>query len=260
MVSGPLAPAGWRAYAPPADLLADRVVLVTGAGDGIGRAVALGCARHGARVVLLGRTVRKLEATYDAIERAGGPQPAIYPMNLEGAAPPDYATLAETLRREFGRLDALAHLAADAGEPMPLRYHDPRLWMRMLQVNLNAAFLLTQACLDLLLEAPRAAVLFTTDGAAARSEVYRGGYGVAKYALRGLVAAWARELDSHPGLSLALLQPGPTRTRLRAKLFPAEDHSHLALPEDWVPAYLYALGPQGPALGSEPWDLASAPG
>lgn len=245
----------WREYHPPADLLAGRVVLVTGAGDGMGRACALACASHGARVVLLGRTVRKLEATYDAIEVLRTAPAAIYPMNLEGAGLEDYQTLAQTLGQNYGRLDGLVHLAADGGEPMPLRYHDPALWIRALHTNLSAAFMLTQACLELLIDSKDSAVVFTTDAAESPLQVYRGAYGIAKHALRALALTWANELENCPGPRINVLQPGPTRTRLRLGRYPAADPSALPAPEHWMPAYLYALGPDGRALRGVYWDL-----
>ncbi|HHW76870.1 MAG TPA: SDR family NAD(P)-dependent oxidoreductase, partial [Xanthomonadaceae bacterium] len=137
-------------YQPVADLLKERVILVTGAGDGIGRAVARRLAVHGATVILLGRTIRKLEQIYDEIEQVGAPKPAIYPMNLEGASPKDYVDLARVLDTEFGRLDGLLHNAALFEGLTPLANYDIELWYRILQVNLNAPFLLTQALLGLL--------------------------------------------------------------------------------------------------------------
>ena len=137
-------------YQPTPDLLQDRVILVTGAGSGIGRAVARRLAGHGATVILLDRAIRMLEQVYDEIEQAGGPRPAIYPMNLEGATPKDYADLAQVLDTEFGRLDGLLHNAALFEGLTPIFNYDIELWYRILQVNLNAPFLLTQAALGLL--------------------------------------------------------------------------------------------------------------
>ena len=135
-----------KKYRPMPDLLESRVILVTGAGDGIGKTAAKSFAAHGATVVLLGRTVTKLEAVYDEIEGSGHPQPAIYPMNLEGAAPKDYQDLADTLEREFGRLDGLLHNATNLGSLTPLEHYDLELWAKVMQVNLHAPFLLTRAC------------------------------------------------------------------------------------------------------------------
>lgn len=172
-------------YRPAADLLAGRVILVTGAGDGLGKAAALALAEHGATVVLLGRKVRPLERVYDAIEQAGGPQPAIYPLNLEGAAPQDYAELATRLADTLGRLDGLLHNAALLGTLTPMRLYDPETWGRVMQVNVNAPFLLTRACLDLLMQSDDASVVFSADRVGRRGRAYWGAYGVAKFAVGG---------------------------------------------------------------------------
>ena len=124
-------------YEAPADLLRDRIVLVTGAGDGIGRAAALAYARHGATVILLGRTIAKLEKVYDEIEAAGGPQPAIFPLNLEGATLKDYHDMAETLDKEFGRLDGILHNAGLLGRITPFEQYNPELWDQVMQININ---------------------------------------------------------------------------------------------------------------------------
>lgn len=245
----------WRQYLPAPDLLAGRTVLITGAGNGIGRACAIGCARLGAEVILLGRTVRRLEATYDAIEQAGGRRPALYPLNLQGASPADYVVLAETLAADLGRLDGLVHCAADPGEPSPLRYLDPMAWTLRLHTSLTAPYLLTQACLPLLLASEDAAVLFTVNGAADGPQAYTGAWGVAQSAIIGLVRLLARELTSYDHIRIDAIVPGPTRTRLRARAFPAEDASTLAAPELWLPAYFYLLGPLGRRISGEVWRL-----
>ena len=103
-------------YQAPADLLKDRIIMVTGAGSGIGRAAAIAYAAHGATVILVGRTVSKLESVYDEIENAGYPKPAIVPMNFDGAAVKDYEELAMTLEDNFSKLDGLLHNAAILGD------------------------------------------------------------------------------------------------------------------------------------------------
>ena len=151
-------------YRPAGDLLKDRIVLVTGAGDGIGRAAALAYAAHGATVVLLGKTVPKLEAVYDEIESGGGAPPAIYPMHLEGATPHDYDELAKAMDTNFGRLDGILHNAASLPYLSRIKDYETEDWLKVMQVNLNAPFFLTQACLALLEKSDDASVLFTTTG------------------------------------------------------------------------------------------------
>ena len=232
-----------REYQCPKNAFQDRVILVTGAGDGIGRAAARAFAAHGATVVLLGRTLRKLEAVYDEIEAAGHPQPAIFPMNLEGAAVKDYEELAATLEREFGRLDGLLHNAALLGALTPLAQCEDEQWNAALQVNLNAPFLMTRACLPLLARAADASVLFTSDAVGRRGRAYWGPYGVAKAGIEGLMQILADELEANTPVRVNSIDPGAVRTRLRTLAYPAEDASALARPEDVLRPYLYLMGP-----------------
>lgn len=231
------------AYKPPADLLSNRIILITGAGDGIGRAVALACAAHGATVVLLGRTTGKLEAVYDEIEKAGYPQAAIYPMNLEGSTPKDYVDLAVTLDREFGRLDGLLHNAAILGGLAPVAHQDVDLWFKVMQVNLNAPFLLTRACLSLLLKSADASVIFTSDRVGRTGRAYWGAYGVSKFGVEGLSQILAQELETNTTVRVNSIDPGAVRTRLRTLAYPGENALANPPPETIVDAYLYLLGP-----------------
>jgi len=230
-------------YQPAADLLRDRVILVTGAGDGIGRAVARCCAAHGATVILLGRTVRKLEQVYDAIEQAGGPKPAIYPMNLEGATPKDYAELAEVLDTEFGRLDGLLHNAALFEGLTPIANYDLELWYRTLQVNLNAPFLLTHALLGLLNRSADASMVFTADQVSREGQAYWGAYAVAKGGAETLMKILAGELETNTAIRVNSLDPGRVRTALTLKAYPGRDPTQWAAPETVLDTYLYLLGP-----------------
>jgi NAD(P)-dependent dehydrogenase (short-subunit alcohol dehydrogenase family) len=238
-------------YAPAPDLFTGRVVLVTGAGSGIGRAVAAGLGRHGATVVLLGRTVRKLEAVYDAIVEAGGPEPAIVPMNLAGATPEDHEALTEQLETGVGRLDGVFHNAAVLGPLSGLERYDLATWAEVLQVNLNAPFLLTRAGLPLLRRAPDATILFAGADVGRRGRAYWGAYGVSKAALEGLMETLAAELETNTRIRVNSLDPGPVRTALRAAAFPAEDVNRLVVPEQIVTPYLYLLGPDAREIHGE---------
>ncbi len=230
-------------YSPRPDLLENRVILVTGAGDGIGAAAAKSFARHGATVVLLGRTVRKLEAVYDAIEQSGGPQPAIYPMNLEGASPKDYQDLGNTIEREFGRLDGLLHNAAILGTLTPLEMYDLELWAKVMQVNLNAPYLLTRACLPALKSAPDASVVFTSSSVGHRGRAYWGAYAISKAAAENMMQIFADELETNTSVRVNSIDPGAVRTRMRARAYPAEDPNIHPTPEEIMNTYLYLMGP-----------------
>jgi NAD(P)-dependent dehydrogenase (short-subunit alcohol dehydrogenase family) len=234
----------WLDYQPAADALDDRVILVTGAGDGIGRAAAIAFAGHGATVILLGRTVAKLEHVYDTICAAGRPEPAIYPMDLAGAGVDDYEDLASTVEREFGRLDGLLHNAALLGTLTPLGLYNPKLWYQVLQVNLNAPFLLTRACEALLRKSPDGSLVFTSCTVGRKGRAYWGAYGVSKFAVEGLMQTWAQELDNS-SVRCNSIDPGPVRTALRARAYPGEDPKRLPPPEAIMAPYLYLMGPAG---------------
>jgi NAD(P)-dependent dehydrogenase (short-subunit alcohol dehydrogenase family) len=230
-------------YQPAADLLKDRIILITGAGDGIGAAAAKRFAAHGATVVLLGRTVPKLEAVYDAITSAGHPQPAIYPMDLEGATYDDYEDLAATLEQEFGRLDGLLHNAAILGARMMVEQYDLKLWARVMHINLTAPFLLSRACLPLLRKSADGRVVFTSTGVAQQGHAYWGAYGVSKAGADNLMQIMADELEANTSIRVNSIDPGIVATRIRRLAFPAEDASKLPTADSIMPAYLYLLGP-----------------
>ncbi len=231
-----------KTYQPAADALKDRVILITGAGDGIGKTVALGCAKHGATVVLLGRQQKKLEAVYDAIVAAGGAQPAIVPMNLLTITPDDTVGLANTLQNEFGRLDGLLHNAAVLGERAPIEHYSPNVWLEVMQVNVNAAFLLTQSLMPLLKASSDASVIFTSSGVGRKGRAFWGAYAVSKFATEGMMQVLADEVAERSNIRVNCINPGGTRTKMRAAAFPAEDTSKLKGPEDILPSYLWLLG------------------
>lgn len=239
----PLQPEPIGEYAPPAGLLDGRVILITGAGEGIGRASARACAAHGATVVLLDKAVPQVESLYDEIEQAGGPQPAIYPMDLQGAVPHHYEELAATVSKQLGRLDGLVHNAAVLGTLGPLHHLDTEVWSRVMQVNLHAPFLLTHACLPLLEQAPDASIVFLSDRVGRRGRAYWGAYGVSKFGIEGLMQILADEWEHRPGLRVNSFDPGPVATGLRHQAYPAEDPAVRADPASIMPALLYLLGP-----------------
>lgn len=229
-------------YQAPADLLKDRVILVTGAGDGLGRAAALAYAAHGATVVLLGKTISKLEKVYDEIVAAGGPEPAIYPLHLEGASPHDYEEMAAKIEQSFGRLDGILHNAASIPWLSRIDDYDAEAWVKMVHVNLTAPFLITQACLPLLRKAEDAAILFTTDDVGQRGKAYWGAYAASKGGIERLMEVLAEELENS-SIRVNAVDPGPTRTKLRKRLYPALDLTDTPTPESRMPLYLWLMGP-----------------
>ncbi len=230
-------------YQPPKNLLAGRTILVTGAGGGIGRTLSLALADHGATIVLLGRTLSKLEIVYDDIEAAGGNQPAIYPLNLEGATEHDYSDLAETLDKEFGSLEGLLHSAAQLRLMSRVDDYDVQTWFQVMQANLNGPFMLTQACLPLLRKAEDASVVFTSDAVGRKAKAYWGAYAVSKFALEGLTQLLAEETRGSSNIRVNSFAPDPTRTNLRAHAYPAEDPQRVQPPEELIPFFLWMMGP-----------------
>ena len=220
------------------DLLDGQVILVTGATGGFGKAVSIALARHGATVILLARNLRLVEALYDEIEQAGGPTPAIYPMNLEGATEHDYAELASNLESQLGRLDGMIHCAAILGAPTVFAQSDVATWYQVHQVNLHAPYLLTRACLPLLTRAPRAALLFMTDD---KTGAYWDAYQVSKQGLVAMAGLMAREYEGS-NLHVNCFNPGKTRSSLQMRAYPAaDDNDQLPLPEDHADTFLYLM-------------------
>lgn len=243
-----------RRYQAPPDLLRDRVILVTGAGNGIGSCAAQTFAAHGASVILVGRTIGKLEAVYDAIETAGCPQPAIYPLSLEGASEPDYDQLATTVDAEFGRLDGLLHNAGELGPRTSIANYSLASWQKVMQVNVTGAFMLTKALLPLLKKSADASVVFTSSGVGRRGRAFWGAYAVSKFATEGLAQVLAQELDAVSSIRVNCINPGATRTRMRAAAYPAEDPATVVPPAEIMPAYLYLMGLDSRAVNGQSLD------
>ena len=225
--------------------LKERVILVTGAHGGLGAEAAKACSRAGATVVLLGRKVPKLGRVYDAI-KALGPEPALYPMDLAGADPADFEALADTIGRELGRLDGVLHCAADFAGLTPLENTLPEQFARQIQVNLNARWFLTQACLPLMRKSDDAAVVFVLDAPARVLRPYWGAYGLTQLAGEGLVRMLHAETDTTV-VRVSGLQPGPMRTPLRSRAFVDEAMLRVPGPEAYAAACVMLLSPEGAA-------------
>ncbi len=244
----------YKTYEAPAGLLTDRTILITGASDGIGKALALEAARLGARVILHGRSARKLEAVHDAIDAIDGAErPSIAVMDLLTAESVSYESLAQSLEDEFGRLDGLVHNAGILGDRFSIQQYDAVTWQRVMHVNLTAAFALTQVCLPLLLAAPDPSVIFTSSGVGREGRAYWGAYAVSKFAVEGLSQVLAAEhVDGK--LRANCVNPGATRTAMRLAAYPAENRDKLKTPEEVLAPYLFLLGPDGRGVTGESLD------
>ena len=243
-----------RKYVAPAGLLHGRAILVTGAGGGLGSALAQACASLGASTVLSGRNVKKLEAVYDAIVAAGGPRPSIAPLDLERADASHYGALADAVRNEYGRLDGLVHAAGALGELAPIEYYDPVTWLKVMHVNVNAAFIVTQALLPLLRLSQDASVVFTTSGVSVSGRAFWGAYAASKFAVEGLMQVLADELDTTTHIRVNSVNPGRMRTAMRAKAFPGELPETVPTPSEVLAPFLYLLGPDGRGITGRRFD------
>ena len=226
-------------YQAPKDLLKDKIILVTGAGDGIGKAAALCYAKHGATVILLGRTVEKLEKVYDEIEKQGYPKPAIIPMNLEGAVEKDYIDVANSIETEFDHIDGILHNAALLGSMTSIEQYEVPVWNKMMQVNVNAPFILTKTLLPLLRNSENASIIFTSSSVGRKGRAFWGAYAVSKFANEGLMQVLADELaGTDKVIKVNSVNPGATRTNMRADAYPAENPMNNPSPEQIMPVYL----------------------
>lgn len=243
-----------RSYQATKDLLKDKVILVTGASDGIGRVAAKTYAKHGATVILLGRDLKKLEQVYDEIEADGGAQPAIIPMNFSSAIPTEYEQLAINIEQEFGRLDGILHSAGILGDLTPLEMYDPNTWDEVMKVNLRAPFMLTQHLLPLLKRAPEASVIFMSSSVGRKARAFWGAYAVAKAGIENLTVLFADELANTSKVRVNCINPQGTRTAMRAKAYPAEDPSNVPTAEQIMPLFLFLMGAESVGVNGKSFD------
>ena len=243
-----------QAYTYPQDILRERIILITGASDGIGRALALHCAELGAQVILHGRNVRKLEQVYDAVEAIpDAPRPSIAVVDLASADTAAYESLADNLATEYGRLDGLVHNAGLLGDRFSIEQYDVVQWQQVMHVNLTAAFVLTQACLPMLKQANDPSIIFTSSGVGRVGKPYWGAYAVSKFATEGLSQVLANE-NRDGKLRVNCINPGPTRTGMRLEAYPAENRDALKGPADILATYIYLLGPDSRGVTGESLD------
>ncbi len=243
-----------RSYTYPDDVLRDRVILITGSSDGIGRALALHSAKLGAQVILHGRSVQKLEKVYDKIDGMDGiPRPSIAVMDLESANAESYTTLAQSIESEFGRLDGLVLNASILGERYSIEQYDAVLWQKVMHVNVTSTFAMTQVFLPLLDKSDDPSVIYTSSGVGRTGKAFWGAYAVSKFATEGLAQVLADE-HRHSKLRSNCINPGATRTNMRHAAYPAEDRDLLKRPEDILAPYIYLLGPDSQGVTGESFD------
>lgn len=219
--------------------LSNQVILVTGAGGGLGGTAALALAKQGAQVILLDKNIPKLERVYDTIVNDGGPEPVMYPFDLAGASEEQYLEMAEAIEQRYGALQGLLHSAAELSAYTPIAIHKTQDWGHTLNVNLNAPFLLCRVLLPLLHKSVHASIVFTSDSSARKPQAYSGAFGVSKIALEGFARILAEELEAGEKIRVNTLIPGPINSPLRKKVYPAEDKSKLPEMDSLAPIYCY---------------------
>ncbi|MEP6546752.1 MAG: YciK family oxidoreductase [Gammaproteobacteria bacterium] len=238
-------------FTPAPDLLAGRVILITGAGSGLGRALALESARAGATVILSGRNLRKLEQVYDEIQAHGAPRPAMTTLDLATATALDYDNLAAIIGSEFGKLDGVVHAAALLGDRTPLEQYDVPTWCRVLHVNLTAPFILTQVLLANLRKSADASVIFVSSGVVKNPRPFWGAYAVAKSGLEAVRSMLSQELEGEPNIRINSVNPGSMRTAMRAAAYPAEDPNTVPTPASVSGPFLYLLSAQSRGIDGQ---------
>ncbi len=248
-----------RTHIPAAAELAGRVIAITGASDGIGRAVALACARHQATVILIGRNERKLEAVHAEITASGAPEASIAVLDLERALAADYDRVADAVLERYGRLDGLLHNAALLGTLSPIEHYDVPTWCRVLHVNVTAPFALTQVLLPALKKSADASVVFTASTVGRQGRAYWGAYAVSKFAVEGLSQVLSAELEGISRVRVNTLNPGRARTAMRRQAYPAEDIQTLPLPAALTAAYIALLGPASRGVSGGSFDAQPSP-
>ncbi|MCY4143930.1 MAG: YciK family oxidoreductase [Gammaproteobacteria bacterium] len=241
-------------YQPPQDLLRDRTIVVTGSGDGIGRVAAKTYAQFGADVVLVGRTRGKLESVNDEIVSETSTKPLIVPVDLAQLDEENVLQLSNAIQEVYGHLDGILHNASLLGAKVPLEHYSYTQWLEVFQVNVHSQFLLTKSLLPLLRESKDASIIFTSSGVGRQGRAFWGAYSASKFATEALTEILADELEIESNLRVNSLNPGGTRTSMRAQAFPAEDPNSLPPPADHMPLYLYLMGPDSRGVSGQKFD------
>lgn len=235
-------------YHLPSNALKDKVILITGAGRGLGREIALAAALHGATTILLGSSLKKLEALYDEMMDKQLPEPALQPMNFLGIGPKELNDMAQSIHSMFGRLDGIVHNAATVGQVCPLENLSPQKWLQATHVNLNIPFMLTHAVMPLLRQSNRASIIFTADSDVLNPIAYWGAYQSSKIGLINLAKTFAEELESTK-INVNTVYPPHLRTALRVNHYPGINPADFTAPQTIANDFVYLLSNQCTAHG-----------
>ena len=234
--------------------LADKTILVTGAGSGVGKAAAIAYASHGANVILLGKTSSKLEKVYDEIEKLDCPTPSISLMNLLVANTKDYQELIDNLLIEYNQLDGLLLNAAILGDRTPIEQYDVDKWVETIHINLTSQFILVKTLLPALKEAEDASVVFTTSGVGKIGKAFWGAYSVSKFGIEGLSQILSEEFDNDSSIRFNCINPGAVRTKMRKTAYPFENPENLPAPEEVMEKYLWLMSEASKNISGKSFD------
>ena len=224
----------------PQTLLGKHIV-VTGAGDGIGKALAKTLACFGANVVLLGRTRTKLEAVFDWICERTNTDPVIVPCDLARLDAATVASLAESIRSHYGTLHGLVHNASMLGPKVPIAHYPVEHWQTVMQVNVNAVFMLNQGLFELLDANDHSCVIHVSSSVGSQGRAYWGAYSASKFALEGVNQILADETETAGKIRVYSVNPGGTRTTMRREAYPLEDPMTLPTPEQHMSLFVFLL-------------------
>ena len=220
----------WR-HGFASNALDGKIILITGAGDGLGAATAKTYASFGATVILLGKTRKKLEAVNDWISHNTSTQPVIVPCDLETLDLDTASNLADSISDAFGTLDGIVHHASRLGPRAPLAHYPNDEWQKVMQINVNAVFLLNHALFTLLDTSSQACVIHTSSSVGREGRAYWGAYAASKFALEGVSQVFADETEVAGRIKVFSVNPGGTRTAMRRAAYPLEDPLSLPTPE-----------------------------
>ncbi len=236
-------------------MLDSKVILITGASKGIGRSVAAALAAQGATLILLARTAVELQLLADEIVNSGARQPKVCLFNLCSATLEDYDDLRIQISEQYGRLDGLIHNAGILGTLSPLEHYNIQTWYQVLQVNLNSAFILTQATLPLLKLSAAGSIIFTLTDLCDQPKANWGAYAVASSGCKTMMQMLAQECANTSKIRVNAVRPFKVNTKLRAQAYPAEDKELLNQSADMVKSYIYLMSDDSQHLNAEILDL-----
>ena len=241
-------------YKLPKNVLKGKTILITGAGDGIGRSAAIRYASQGATVILLGKTKAKLEKVYDEIEQHGYPPPSISLMNLLVADANDYQELIDNLLTEFNQLDGLLLNAGVLGDRSPIEQYDVKKWIETIHINLTSQFILVKTLLPALKKSDDASVVFTSSGVGKIGKAFWGAYSVSKFGVEGLCQILSEEFDHDTSIRFNCINPGAVRTKMRKEAYPLENPAGLLAPEEIMEKYLWLMTEESKNITGESFD------